>query len=361
MAAMVAMQVMAGDYVTVSGGHFRTPGTQALPYRFIGANCADLSYLFAQGEDEGLRQLQASLDELQRVGTNHVRLSISPAALSDTLFNATDCLLDELERRHMYATFFLDTDACQSAERATTDVGTFIRAIVSRTNGRTGRPYSTSPAIMAWQFPATLDGTDEDAAVGQVARTAAAIKAADPNHLIAVAPADGMAAVPLQRYERLHNIPAIDYCTLRLMPLELHWASPSTLYTALPNVYLKADEFVARYERVARKCNKPLVIDAIAYPRDRSFLSPGAPALGRDAFFNYVFRQLSKSITDNGNIAGVCWGEWRYLPSVTPDAPPAEQDGETRRPGNSGGIYDVCNNDSTTLQVIADASKQVKF
>jgi len=188
------------DFVTTRDGKFYRGEAE---YKFIGANFWYGAVLASEGQGGDRERLAKELDLMQEVGITNVRVLASgegtdtvashvvpvlqpePGVYNDTLLQGLDYLIAELEKREMTAVLFLnnswewsggygaylewagcgpapdwsDWDVAQRYhsqfvrnDSAKAMAERHVRFIVSRTNTVTGKPYSESPAIMAWEL-----------------------------------------------------------------------------------------------------------------------------------------------------------------------------------------------------------------
>lgn len=402
----------AADFVTTRGTQFFTPDAPNTPYYFIGTNFWYAPILASEGQGGNRDRLSAELKELKRLGINNLRILVGadtgsanantvtpylqsePGVLNDTLLDGLDYLVKEMEELNLYGVFYLtnswdwsggfgfylkntghsDSPNAEgegydaylkyasefSKDKAAQELFfNFTRAIVSRTNRYTNKPYKESPAIMSWQLCNEPRPFADDAKEGfeeWIVKAAKIIKSIDPNHLVSVG-SEGLVGCEndLALYERIHNVPEIDYLTIHIWPVNWGWSSRGALFTSLPNVYVKATEYIEKHVRIAKKCNKPLVIEEFGYPRNNNFFSPGTKTDNRDSFYKFVFEQVVKSKAANGAVAGVnFWGwggagrpqdrTWKHGNDYLCDPPHEPQ-----------GWYSVFDNDTTTISCITNA------
>lgn len=406
----------AEDYVVVRGTQFFTPDKPDTPYYYVGTNFWYATILASKGEGGNRERLKQELKTLKTLGINNLRILVGadagsdsantvtpylqpePGVLNDTLLEGLDYLIKEMEKMDMYGVFYLNNSWDWSggfgfylkqtghgdspnasgdgynkylkyASQFSTDKAAqelfykFVRSIVSRTNRYTRKPYKESPAIMSWQIcnePRAFANSTKAGFEDWVVETAKIIKEIDPNHLVSVG-SEGFYGCEqdLALYERIHNVPEIDYLTIHLWPVNWGWSSRSALYTSLPNVYIKSTEYIDMHVRLANKLNKPLVIEEFGYPRNSNFYSPTTATRYRDAFYHYVFEQVTNSQEEGGPVAGVNFWGWGGA---------GRPDGQTWQPGHDylcdpphepQGWYSVYDCDNSTIKEITNATKKL--
>lgn len=362
-----AAEKKAGNgYVSVLGTHFYLNGK---PSYHVGANMWYAAILASKGKDGDRKRLRRELDELHAMGADYLRVWINfghvetdtlsstlptlwleNGEANDTLLAGLDILMKELGKREMKAVVCLsatDTwsggpafyiqeahksvnaqEAADSAGTQQIDASAFyedeaavekylehVRFLVGRTNRYTRRAYKDDETLMAWEIcdrmhPAA-DSNGGAAFVRFIAQAARAIKQADANHLVAVG-GDGIRGCNGNEliYQQIHNDPMIDYATLQLWPLEWDWVARGRVAEDLPNVFIQATEYLAQHLRMAERMDKPLVIDAFSYPRDRFFFSPSQATNCRNDFYTFVLTQLTKNAREKGALAGCYFWAW---------------------------------------------------
>lgn len=394
-----------GRFVSVRGGHLFKNGT---PYYFVGTNMWYAPILGSTGEGGDRNRLLRELDSLKAIGVDNLRILVGPDAggknaqsvypylqqadgsLNDTLLDGLDFLLKEMEQRDMLAVLYLNNswdwsggytyylkragmdDAPNSTQeyQAYTDFAAnflrqqqaqeafadFVRKIVTRTNRYTQQPYTDSPAIMSWQIcnePRPFAQDTKEAFAAWISQTAKLIKQLDPNHLVSTG-SEGLYGCESdkQLLEQVCNDLNIDYLTIHIWPVNWQWASPGSLYSALPNVYVKAGEYIDLHVRLAQKIQKPLVIEEFGYPRNQNFRLSDTPTSYRDAFYNFIFSKVLESKKQAGNIAGCNFWGWGGAGRPSSKNWQRGNDYLCDPPHEPQGWYSVYNSDSTTVRLI---------
>lgn len=380
-------------------------------YRYVGTNFWYAPILASTGQGGNRERLARELDRLQAVGIDNLRILVGadagsanvtsvspvlqeePGMLNDTLLDGLDYLLAELERRRMLAVLYLTnswdwsggygfylkqtghgdspdasgdgwTPYCNYAAQFYADtaaVGLYldhVRRIVGRTNRYTGRAYRDDPAIMAWQLcnePRPFTKEMFGPMLEWSHRAARLIKSIDPNHLVSTG-SEGIIGCAWNEdvCRRMHADAAIDYLTVHVWPINWGWSSADRLLDALPNVYLKAGEYIAQNERLARSIGKPMVVEEFGYARDQNLRAPEATTKARDSFYNFVFSKLVESARSGGPIAGCNFWGWggEGIPAQKKWVP--GQDYLCDPPHEPQGWYSVYDTDSTTLSLVRE-------
>ena len=410
------------EFVTTRDGRFYRGDTE---YKFIGANFWYGAVLASEGQGGNRERLQKELDLMQEVGITNVRVLVGgegpdtvashvlpvlqpePGVYNDTILQGLDYLIAELEKREMTAVLFLNNSwewsggygaylewagcgpvpgwsdwtiaqnyHCQFVKNdsAKAMAERHVRYIVSRTNSVTGKPYSESPAIMAWELanePRAFarDSVTKACFAEWVEAQAKLIKSLDSNHLVTTG-SEGLEGCEEDSalFRKIHAFPEIDYICIHIWPYNWRWLGPAS--GPLTNGLAKNGEtsvvdsvpFASRMTRaymdrcwdVVKDLNKPMVLEEFGYPRDGYRIELNSTTQGRDSYYEYAF-----SLMDEGKLQGCCfwaWGgyaqpkhvRWQRWDDYVGDPAQEEQ-----------GLNAVFASDTTTLEVIRQAAEKL--
>lgn len=410
------------EFVTTRDGRFYRGDTE---YKFIGANFWYGAVLASEGQGGDRERLQKELDLMQEVGITNVRVLVGgegpdtvashvvpvlqpePGVYNDTILQGLDYLIAELEKREMTAVLFLNNSwewsggygaylewagcgpvpdwsdwtiaqnyHCQFVKNdsAKAMAERHVRFIVSRTNTVTGKPYSESPAIMAWELanePRAFarDSVTKACFAEWVETQAKLIKSLDSNHLVTTG-SEGIEGCEEDSalFRKIHALPEIDYICIHIWPYNWRWLGPAS--GPLTNGLAKNGEtsvvdsvpFASRMTRaymdrcwdVVKDLNKPMVLEEFGYPRDGYRIELNSTTQGRDSYYEYAF-----SLMDEGKLQGCCfwaWGgyaqpkhvRWQRWDDYVGDPAQEEQ-----------GLNAVFASDTTTLEVIRRAAEKL--
>lgn len=410
------------EFVTTRDGRFYRGDTE---YKFIGANFWYGAVLASEGQGGNRERLQKELDLMQEVGITNVRVLVGgegpdtvashvvpvlqpePGVYNDTILQGLDYLIAELEKREMTAVLFLNNSwewsggygaylewagcgpvpdwsdwtiaqnyHCQFVKNdsAKAMAERHVRFIVSRTNTVTGKPYSESPAIMAWELanePRAFarDSVTKVCFAEWVEAQAKLIKSLDSNHLVTTG-SEGLEGCEEDSalFRKIHAFPEIDYICIHIWPYNWRWLGPAS--GPLTNGLAKNGEtsvvdsvpFASRMTRaymdrcwdVVKELNKPMVLEEFGYPRDGYRIELNSTTQGRDSYYEYAF-----SLMDEGKLQGCCfwaWGgyaqpkhvRWQRWDDYVGDPAQEEQ-----------GLNAVFASDTTTLEVIRQAAERL--
>ncbi len=203
-----------------------------------------------------------------------------------------------------------------------------VKFIVSRTNTVTGKPYTESPALMAWEIanePRCFvnDSLHRAKFVEWIDEQSTLIKSLDPNHLVTTG-SEGYNGCENDwtLFEQIHTVPNIDYACIHIWPNNWGWLgkfdqnydadktiaedAPDPIVLMVDTACAKTLDYIDRSYELMSKAGRPIVLEEFGYPRDRFLFTPGSPTVGRDAYYKYVFA----IIRDSGKIAGCNFWGW---------------------------------------------------
>lgn len=408
-----AQSTSGKQFVHADGIHFYKGDSQK-PYYFLGTNLWYAPILGSKGEGGNRQRLCSELDSLQKLGVNNLRILVGadagtknsptvtpylqpkPGKLDKNLLEGLDYMLVEMQKRGMLAVIYLtnswdwsggygfylkqcglgDSPDAHGAEgydayvdyarkffhypKAQQLFYNFLQKVVSRKNSITGLPYSEDPTIMAWQLcnePRPFGKDEVPAFMEWVKHSSELIKKLDPNHMVSTG-SEGIVGCnnDEELCERVHNLPSIDYMTVHIWPANWGWANRSALYDSLPNVYVKAKEYLDKHVRIAQSIDKPFVVEEFGYPRDNNFYNPGSATGARDSFYKFIFTNLVESCKANGPMAGCNFWGWGGSGRPAAEVWKGGDDFLCDPPHEPQGWYSVFDCDASTVKVIEDAA-----
>ena len=410
------------NFVTTHEGKFYRGGEE---YKFIGANFWFGAVLASEGQGGDRERLQKELDLMQEVGITNVRVLASgegpdtvashvvpvlqpePGVYNDTLLRGLDYLLAELEKREMTAVLFLNNSwewsggygaylewagcgpvpdwsdwdlaqryHCQFVQNdsAKAMAERHVRFMVSRVNTITGKPYSESPAIMAWELanePRAFarDSVTKACFAEWIEAQAKLIKSLDPNHLVTTG-SEGIVGCEedADLFRQVHAFSEIDYVCIHIWPYNWHWLGPasgplevglakngeSSVVDSVPYAARQTRKYLDLCYAAMKDLNKPMVLEEFGYPRDGYRIELDSSTQGRDIYYEYVF-----SLLDDGKLQGCCfwaWGgyaqpkhtRWQRWDDYVGDPAQEEQ-----------GLNAVFASDTTTLEIIKKTASKL--
>lgn len=237
--------------------------------------------------------------------------------------------------------------------------------MLSRTNKYTGKKYTDDPTIMTWELvnePRPFGKDNIPLFEAWIKDTAALIKSLDTNHLV-IAGSEGKAGSEgsLELVERFNADPNIDYVTMHIWPKNWRWIVTNDIPGTIDKAITNTDEYMQQHIEIARKLNKPIVMEEYGLPRDHHSYSLKDTTLCRDRYYENVFKLIVQHAKNKDVFAGDnFWtfsGIGRPVPGQTfwkkGDAylgdPPVEEQG-------LNSVFDT----DTTIKLIARYAKQIE-
>ena len=416
-----------GRFVSVRDGHFCQGEKE---YRYVGANMWYGAILGSDGQGGNRPRLCQELDDMCKAGIDNVRvliggqkgvkaglrdfviqplLELEPGVYNDTILRGLDFLMAELEKRQMKAVLFFNNawewsggysaylewagagDAPSprvwsefsryngsflTNKKAREMAANHVRNIVSRVNTVTGRPYSESPSLMAWEVanePRCFvnDKEHKDAFVDWIGETARLIKSLDPNHLVTTGSEGPWGCEnDMDLFRRIHTIPEIDYSCIHVWPFNWSWLGkyvatakeaittngPASVVDGVDRACKNTLDYIEKAHEVMAPAGRPIVLEEFGYPRDGYLIAAGTPTTGRDAYYKYVF----SIIRDSGKIAGCNFWSWGGRANVKHESwqPGDDYTGDPAQ--EEQGLNSVFSTDDSTMEVIREMTQQIR-
>ena len=404
-------------FVSVNHSQFNVDGK---PYYYIGANYWYGPLLgLQQDKKRGIERLRKELDFLKEEGVTNLRLlaaaegtgmisgvqrvepPLQPAQgiFDQSVLDGLDLILFEMGKRNMKAVIFLSnnwewsggflqylrwngliedsvfrkklswdeqrdyTSKFYSCSQCVESYNKQVRLIVNRTNKYSNKKYKDDNAIMAWELvnePRPMRPSANEAYKLWISNTAALIKSIDKNHLITLGH-EGLMATDnqMELFEQVHANKNVDYLTIHIWPKNWGWFKDTSIAASLNNVINTTNDYIKKHEAIAKKLNKPLVIEEFGLPRDLHSFDINSTTALRDNYYKNIFDYWQKSVQENGIIAGCNFWAFGGLSRPVPGQvfwkkgddymgdPPMEEQG----------LNSVFDSDSSTWQLIESYTK----
>ena len=195
-----------------------------------------------------------------------------------------------------------------------------------------------------------------------IKQTAAYIKSLDKNHLVSIG-SEGNAFLPFSsKFRKEHQIKDIDYATMHIWVQNWGWYDPTKAASTFEKAVEKAKKYIRRHAAIAKKLNKPLVLEEFGMARDEGSYAPTASTQNRDQYFQTVYDLLEQLIQEGYPIAGSnCWswaGEGR--PKQPKAIWKAGDDFTGDPPFEYQGWYSIYDTDQSTLAILQKFAKRLK-
>ena len=367
-----AHRMHAQDFVSVANGKFMLADK---PYYFIGANMWYGCYLGSDKVKGGRERLIRELDFLKKQGITNLRvlgasersafdnhfpftIQTAPSQYDESLLQGLDFLLAEMKKRNMKAVIYLnnywnwsggmgqyvtwvDPEFAASVplnpekkwEREMTLSAYFyshhgaqeyfrnyISSQVSRINSFTNVSYKDDSTIMSWQLSNEprpgMDGEQGEKNIHEfmkwIDQTAGYIHSLDSNHLVSSGNEGKVGTIQkLEYYEQTHASKNIDYLTLHIWAKNWSWFDADKPDETFPIAKRNALDHLKLHIDLARKMNKPLVMEEFGLDRDHKNYLPGTSTRMRDEYFVALFDMLFQEASTGAPVGGAnvwAWG-----------------------------------------------------
>jgi mannan endo-1,4-beta-mannosidase len=348
-------------FVSVKGRQFHIAGK---PYYFIGTNYWYGSLLGLEKDPKrGILRLRKELDFLKANGVTNLRLMagaegaglingverVGPplqpvmGKFNTRVLRGLDIILAEMGKRNMKAVIFFSnnwewsggfqqyldwggkvpvdkktrkltwdelrdqTSKFYSCSVCKTAYKEQVAVVMNRRNSVTKKRYIDDPAIMAWELanePRPMRPAANEDYVKWIADTAAYIKSKDPNHLVTLGHEGSIGTESMEIFEAIHADKNVDYLTIHIWPKNWGWFTKGKLAAGFETATQKTIDYIDEHLALAKKLNKPLVVEEFGLPRDGESLLITADTSLRDRYFAMIFAQLAENSKSGGALAG---------------------------------------------------------
>ncbi len=356
------------SYIIAEGTHFELNGKF---YYFEGTNFWYGSYLGASDSTGNRERLIRELDRLKSIGITNLRIlgasensfiqhTLKPAiqpqpyVYNENLLEGLDFLLSEMQNRGMHAVIFLNnywewsggmvvynswaggpkmnpynsdytwadfmnySASFYRNEKAKEIFYHYIYKLITRKNIFTGNYYYEDPTIMAWQLaneprPGTMDKGEKwlDEYYRWIDATAKFIHTLDPNHLVSTGSEGIVGSLDsVGVYITANKSENINYLTFHLWPKNWGWLNPKKISESFQMAVDSSTNYFNEQMFIARKLNKPIVMEEFGFPRDGELFNPGTPTFVRDRFYNKMLQTVFDTASEDGPIAGTNFWAW---------------------------------------------------
>ncbi len=406
-------------FVTVKGHKFYIGDK---PYYFIGTNYWYGSLLgLEKDKKRGIERLRRELDFLKANGVTNLRVlagaegsgtingvtRVGPALqteqgkFNEQILDGLDILLVEMGKRDLKAIVFFSNNwewsggfqqyliwnnlvpedqktrkltwdeqrdivtkfySCEPCKNAYNQQLNFV---MNRTNKITKKSYIDDPAIMAWELanePRPMRPKAEADYKKWISDVASLIKSKDKNHLVVIGHEGIMGTENMKLFEEIHADKNIDYVTIHIWAKNWSWFQGEKVAEGFQNVIEKATAYINDHLTIAKKVNKPMVIEEFGLPRNEHSFDINSSTSLRDDYYGKIFSILADSAKNNGYLAGAnFWAFggtsrpvenqvfWKKGDDYMGDPPMEEQ-----------GLNTVFDSDKTTWAVINKYSKSLR-
>ena len=358
----ICLFAQSSSFVTVKNHQFFIGNK---PYYFIGTNYWYGSLLgLEKGKKKGIERLRRELDFLKANGVTNLRIMagaegsglisgivrVGPplqpeqGKFNTEILDGLDLLLSEMGKRDLKAVIFLSNNwewsggfqqyliwnnlvpEDQKTRKLTWDeqrdiVAKFyscepcklayneqVNLILNRTNKFNKKKYVNDSTIMAWELanePRPMRPRAEGDYKKWIAGTAAMIKQKDKNHLVVMGHEGWIGTEGMRIFEEIHTDKNIDYLTIHIWAKNWNWFRNGKLAEDYGVAAEKAVAYINEHLAIAKKLDKPLVIEEFGLPRDAQSFDINSPTSLRDDYYTKIFSILAAEARAGSNLAGV--------------------------------------------------------
>lgn len=411
--AASALQAQS-TFIETENGRFVENGK---PYYFVGANYWYGGLLgLEKDKKRGVERLRQELDFLKSRGVTNLRLMagaegsglmngvqrVGPplqpeqGKFDERVLEGLDLVLAEMGKRKMRAVIFLSNSwewsggfqqyliwngvisdewltrkptwdelrdltakfySCKPCKDA---YASQIAFVLTHRNRYTGEKNIDDPTIFAWEL-ANEPRPMRPAAIKDywlwVRENAWRIKATGAKQLVTIGHEGWIGTQDLKLFETIHAEKSVDYLTIHIWPKNWGWFENGRMADRFDQIDAKTAQYVQENLEVAKRLNKPLVIEEFGLPRDGQSFDPFATTRSRDKYFEGIFG-LVKKIPEIGGANFWAFGGtarpikgqpfWKAGDEYMGDPPMEEQ-----------GLNSVFTTDRSTWAIIHVASKRI--
>lgn len=252
------------------------------------------------------------------------------------------------------------------SDSARTLYARYVKDVITRTNRYTQKRYVDDPTIMSWQIgnePRAFSQEAKPDFADWMSEAAALIKSLDPNHLVSTG-SEGMwgCEMDMDLFEKIHADIHVDYMNIHIWPYNWGWAPQDSLQENLGEAVQNSKAYIEAHLKIAKKYQKPLVLEEFGYPRDGFCFDKSSSVTARNAYYEYVFKQVVDHAASRSLFSGCNFWGWGGLATPS-DAYEYWKPGDdyTGDPAQEQqGLNSVFASDTTTTQLIRTYVEKLK-
>jgi mannan endo-1,4-beta-mannosidase len=219
---------------------------------------------------------------------------------------------------------------------------------------------------MAWELaneprpmrPAAVEGYKD-----WIKGSAEFIKGLDNNHLVTTGSEGVIGSEHINIFKGVHSDKNIDYLTIHIWPKNWSWFKDTAIAASMDPVKINTANYIQLHDSLALEMKKPLVIEEFGMPRDKHSFSLNSATRLRDDYYEFILRQLVKSIVSKSAICGANF--WAFSGAGRPAKnglfwkPGADRLGDP--PQEEQGLNSVFDSDKSTWKVIEPIAKAIRL
>lgn len=351
LAGIVSSRPSDRGLVSVRDGRFYLDNR---PYYFVGTNYWYGSLLgLEKNRRRGVERLRRELDFLKRQGVTNLRLMAGaegsgplngvtrvgpplqpePGKFDAGALDGLDLVLYEMAKRQMKAVIFFSNNwewsggfqqyliwngvisdrwltnkpswdelrdnvaKFYSCERCKAGYRRQVAYVLARRNKLNRLKYIDDPTIMAWELanePRPMRPAANKDYAEWIAAEAAHIRSIDRKHLITTGHEGRIGTESLALFEQVHTDPNIDYLTIHIWPKNWGWFADGKMAEDFDKAIDLTSDYITENAAVARRLNKPMVIEEFGMPRDGQSFDIAAGTTLRDRYFELIFSFINR-------------------------------------------------------------------
>lgn len=413
-AAEQAQTVSKDDFISAKGTDFLLKGKQ---YYVVGTNMWYGGYLGSSGKVGDRARLVKELDSLKLLGINNIRVlavsekaehnsAVRPATTNgfgnhdEELLAGLDFFMAEIAKRDITAVIYLNnfwqwsggmsqymswingkpvqdpnitkdwesfmatSASFYQSKKAQNEWRKTIKKIVTRVNTVTGKSYINDPAILSWQLANEpragnwkASAKDKAIYVKWINDTAKYIHSLDPNHMVSTGSEGLMGSNGDEKlYSDAHSSPYINYMTYHMWIRNWGWFDQKKPAETWDAGLAKAKEYLNVHIDIAKKVNKPLVLEEFGLDRDFGAYDVKSTTHYRDNFYRMVFDTLYNRVKAGDPIVGYNFWAWNGSARTTRSNYwwQSGDDFMGDPPQEEQGMYGIFDSDISTILIIKE-------
>ncbi|MGY4385083.1 mannan endo-1,4-beta-mannosidase [Pedobacter sp. UYP24] len=406
------VKTVTTGFVKVNKSAFEVDGK---PYYYLGTNFWYGMNLGSKGAGGNRTRLIRELDRLSGMSVRNLRvvagsegpdnepwrmlpsLQTAPGKYNKDVIEGLDFLLSEMKKRDMKAVMCLNdfwpwsggmgqylvwvgaadsipyppphpngdwgkyaefTAKFYSNQKAVETFNKHIEFIVNRINSVSKIAYKNDPTIMAWELANEPRGVDNiPDFLKWIDATAGFIKKLDHNHLVTTG-SEGKTSNDVAsgtNLEKDHSSKYIDYTTIHIWVQNWNFYDPERANETFQPSVDYAVNYIKEHIAIAKKLNKPLVLEEFGISRDLNSHESTTPTSIRDKYYARIFEEVfNRSNKKDNELAGVNFWAWagEGRPRIPKGFWKAGDDFIGDPPHEAQGWYSVFDTDTSTISVI---------
>lgn len=335
--------------------------------------------LASEGKSQRAR-LIVELDSLQALGVNTISVlagasvTLSESAdsshlsygvlhtqmVNEKLLRGLDFVLCEMQKRKMRAIVSLDREM-QFSEQYVEKYKKYAAHVLNRKSSLSAKLYSNDSTILAWRVCDAFMTQNADSLsrfVSIESEIASYLKTLDKGHLVSIS----YMPLGMQNNESLFEtcVQAQDVDLIEVVanPVITCGVRNGSLFDNLGNVYLRTDDRIETFNRLASNYGKVYCLSDACYPRDAFFVRPSSRTEARNAYFAYLLSKAEEAEQNKQPLVGCSFKGWGGMARTEGEEWNSVYDYTAEYPECKKGVYSIFSNDVSTTSLLRHAFRQ---